>query len=288
MPITNPDKVLFPEAGIRKKALFAYYRLIAPYMLPHVAGRPLSLVRFPDGSEGGSFYQKEARPSMDEAFTRIDVRIDKEPRQYLSADTPEAIAAFGSLVAEPHIWISKAPDYDFADIAVWDIDPPEGMSFEHVRVAARLVKAFLENLGASPHAKLTGSRGIHVSVTLDGLHSVSDVFALTRSVSERLAKTLPDVFTTEFSRDRRGNRIYLDYLRNRYAQSFAAPYAVRARPTAPVAVPIRWDDLDGYSSAGDITVADIPAWLQTNKEWVIDWAAENSDFEAMRDRMSGR
>lgn len=288
MAITNPDKVLFPEAGIRKKALFAYYRLIAPYMLPHVTGRPLSLVRFPNGSEGESFYQKEARPSIDEAFTRIHVRIDNDRRQYLSSDTHDAIAAFGSLVAEPHIWISRAPDYDLADIAVWDIDPPEGMTFDHVRIAARLVRTYLENLGALPHVKLTGSRGIHVHVALDGLYPVSDVFAFTRQVSERLAKALPDVFTTEFSRDRRGNRIYLDYLRNRYAQSFAAPYAVRARPTAPVAVPVRWEDLDGYASAGDVTVSDIPAWLDEHRGWINAWAAASSDFRALRGRVSER
>jgi bifunctional non-homologous end joining protein LigD len=283
MPISNPDKLLFPAVGVRKKALASYYRLIAPYMLPHVTGRPLSFVRFPDGADGEKFYQKEANSAFDEAFTRIDVEIDGGPRTYLSADTQKAVAAFGALVTEPHTWISRAPDFTTADLIVWDIDPPDSLDFSHVRTGARLIKTFLESLGSKPFAKVTGSRGIHVAITLSEPKPVSEVFELSRRIAEHLATALPSVFTVEFAKNRRGDRLYVDYLRNRYAQSFAAPFAVRALPTAPVAVPFTWDVLDDIPDAGYVTIPDVPQWLQTNRSWLMEWGTDRSDFELLAD-----
>jgi bifunctional non-homologous end joining protein LigD len=282
MRITNPEKVLFPASGVRKKSLVTYYQLIAPYILPHIEHRPLSLVRFPEGADGETFYQKEANRTIDASLTRVQVEIDGSPRTYLTADNPAAVATFGTLVAEPHVWISRGPDFRMADIAVWDLDPPDALSFDHVRIGARLVKTFLENLGAKPFAKLTGSRGIHVAIRLDAPRPVQEVFAMTKMVADRLAQALPAVFTTEFARDRRGDRLYLDYLRNRYAQSFAAPFAVRALGEAPVAVPFRWEELDGIPHARHVGVPQIPTWLQANREWVMEWGSEVSFFAAMQ------
>lgn len=286
MKFSNPDKVLFPEAGITKKALVAYYRVIAPYILPHIEGRPLSFVRFPDGAGGEQFYQKEANDSISEDFEPIEVEIDGTPRTYLSAESEAAVARFGTLVAEPHIWISRRPDVRQADIIVWDLDPAGAITFEHTKTGARVLKKLLESLGAVPHIKLTGSRGLHVSLTLDESLPVGEAFEISKALSDHLSSMFGDVFTTEFAKQRRGNRIYLDYLRNRYAQTFAAPYAVRARGNAPIAAPIRWDDLDGIAAADEITIANVPRWLKGNDSWLQDWGAATSDTSVLREKVS--
>lgn len=289
MQISNADKILFAAADVSKKALVTYYRLIAPYMLPHIEGRPLSLMRFPDGADGEHFYQKEASASIPTALRRIEVSIDNSPRTYLTADSADAIATFGTLVAEPHIWVSTAPDFRRGDLVVWDLDPAESMTFEHVRVAARLVRRFLSSLGADPHVKVTGSRGLHISIRLATSHPVESIFEFSRDVATHLAGVLPDVFTTEFTRARRGERIYLDFLRNRYAQTFIAPYGVRALPTAPIAAPIRWTDLDGaVSNAGIVTVRNVAPWLQENRSWLQGWGRETTDFVSITKALGER
>lgn len=283
--ISNPEKVLFPEVGVTKTEFAEYYLRIAPLMLPQIRGRPLTLVRFPEGAGGEEFYQKEAQDFFPEYIRRIDVEIEDGVRQYVTADNAATLVYLANLVSIPHVWITRAPDFRMADIVVWDLDPAGDVTFDQLKTGARLLRHLLVELGITPFIKLTGSRGLHVSAALDRPHPVDRVFDFSRDVSRFIARTLPTAFTTEFSKDRRGHRIYLDYLRNRYAQSFAAPYAVRSVPEAAVALPIEWDDLGTDLSPRDATIRSVERHLAGREAFFAQWHTETFDFSASFDRL---
>lgn len=284
--ISNPQKVLFPEAGVTKLELATYYLRIAPLMVPHVTGRPLTLVRFPSGAGGEEFYQKESQSFFPDYIERAHVEIEEGGREYISADNAATLVYLANLVSIPHIWITRRPDFRMADIVVWDLDPAGSVTFDDIRTGARLLRHLLGELGITPHLKLTGSRGLHLSAALSEARPIDQVFAFSRDVSRFIAHTLPRAFTTEFSKNRRGDRIYVDYLRNRYAQSFAAPFAVRSVPMAAVALPIRWEDLETDIQPRDVTLRDIDTWLDERWEFLEQWHRETFDFDAALERLT--
>lgn len=283
--ISNHDKVLFPEVGVTKLDLAQYYLKIAPHMLPHVAGRPLTMVRFPEGAGGEEFYQKEAQSFFPDYISRVEVEIEDGVRQYISADNEATLVYLANLVTVPHIWITRRPDFRCADMVVWDLDPAGTVDFSQIRTGAKLLRHLLTELGIRPYLKVTGSRGLHLSAVLDEPQPVADVFAFSRHVSQFIARTLPQAFTTEFSKDRRGDRIYLDYLRNRYAQSFVAPFAVRPLPAAPFAAPIDWPDLETDLMPQDQTLQGIDKYLEERMPLLSDWQHETFDFRASNQRL---
>ncbi len=284
--ISNPEKVLYPDVGVTKLELASYYLHIAPLMIPHIEGRPLTLVRFPDGSGGEEFYQKEAQSYFPDFIQRVDVEIEDGMREYISADNAATLVYLANLVSIPHIWITRRPDFRCADIVVWDLDPAGDITFTEIRTGARVLRHLLEDLGITAHLKLTGSRGLHVSAVLDEPHPIDEVFAFSRDTSRFIARTLPQAFTTEFSKNRRGNRIYLDYLRNRYAQSFVAPFGVRSGPAASVALPIRWEELVADIKPDGVTVQNVEQRLEDDEEFLSSWQETRFDFAAARARLA--
>lgn len=283
--ISNPEKVLFPDAGVTKLDLARFYLEIAPLMLPHVRGRPLTLVRFPSGVGGDEFYQKEAQHFFPDYISRAFVEIEDGEREYISADNAATLVYLANLVTIPHIWITREPDFRCADIVVWDLDPAGDITFAQIKTGARLLRHLLEELGITPYLKLTGSRGLHLSASLDGARPVTEVFDFSRDVSRFIARTLPRAFTTEFSKNRRGHRIYVDYLRNRYAQSFVAPYAVRSVPRAAIALPIEWSDLETEIEPQDVTVANVDWWIEKRRNELQAWHGQTFDYAAARARL---
>ena len=242
--ISNPDKVLFPKSGITKREYVDYYRLVAPHMLTHIRNRPLSLERFPEGVGGGLFYQKEIPEYFPDYFKRVDIKPDdKESKLYGTAVNEASIVYLANLVTIPHIWMSCVEHLREPDRMVWDLDPM-GMGFDKVKSAAKLVRYLLGELGLDCYPMLTGSRGIHVVVFVKPEHDVEEIFDFTRGVAQLITRKLPQLFTVEYSKSKRGRKIYIDYHRNVYAQTGVAPYAVRAIEGAPVAMPITWDDVD--------------------------------------------
>jgi bifunctional non-homologous end joining protein LigD len=242
--LSHPDKLLFPDDGITKANLAAYYERVSEWMLPHVRGRPLSLQRFPDGIEGQGFFQKNV-PDHYPGWVRR-VKVDKAGGTVIhpvvsDADTLPYLV--GQNAITPHVWLSRADRIRQPDRIVIDLDPPPGGNFAAVRRAARQAGDLLREIGLEPFAQVTGSKGIHIWTPLRRRGTFEDAKEFSNAFAELLAGRYPDELTTEFRKAKRGERILVDVLRNRYAQTAVPPYAARPRPGAPVATPIEWDEL---------------------------------------------
>ena len=241
--VSRPEKILFPQEGITKADLAAHYERVAPYMLPHVRGRPISMQRFPDGIEGYGFFHKDV-PDHFPAWVRR-VKVAKRGGSVthamaMNADTLVYLA--GQACITPHVWLSRADNLRRPDRLVFDFDPTRE-DFGAVRRAARDAGELLRELGLEPFAMVTGSRGVHVWVPLQRRSGFEDVREFALGVAQVLVARRPDALTLEFRKAKRGERMLVDVNRNAYAQTAVPPYAVRARPGAPVATPLEWGEL---------------------------------------------
>lgn len=245
--IPHPDKVLFPRAGITKLDLARHYLRVAGAMLPHVRGRPLTLHSFPQGIEGQGFYTKDVPEHFPDWIDRVTVRKRGGTVTHpLARDAATLAYVAGQNCITPHVWPSRADDVERPDRLLFDLDPP-GERFAEVRAAARALGDLLRELGLEPFAMTTGSRGVHVTVPLRRTTGFDEARAFAREVARRLAGEEPRRLTVEQRKDKRGERIFVDVMRNAYAQHAVAPYAVRPREGAPVAVPLAWDELSDRS-----------------------------------------
>lgn len=249
LDIHRPDKVLFPADGNAKEYtkgdLVAYYRAVAPAMLPHLRGRPLMLERHPDGIDGPRFMQKNVPEHYPDWIKRVEVSKEGGTVTHLVCDdTATLVYLADQACLTPHRWLSRADRPHRPDRLVFDLDPPTGDDFAAVRQAALLLRELLDELRLPSAPMTTGSRGLHLVVPLDGQQDFDAVRAFAKDVADHLAESHPDELTTAARKKDRGERLYLDVQRNGYAQTAVAPYAVRAEPGAPVAVPIGWGQLD--------------------------------------------
>ncbi|MFI2200339.1 non-homologous end-joining DNA ligase [Streptomyces sp. NPDC020192] len=247
VPLSNPDKELFPDDGITKAELIDYYRAVARPMLTHLKDRPLVMERYPDGYGGKSFYHKDV-PDYFPDWIRT-VRVPKEGGSLTMAvcdDTATLVYLANQACITPHPWLSPADCLDCPDRLVFDLDPPEGANdgFDNVRWGAHKLGDLLTELGLRPALMTTGSRGLHLLVPLDRHTDFDTARHFARGVADVLAARHSDRLTTEARKNKRRGRLYLDTQRNAYAQTSVAPYAVRARPHAPVATPLDWEELD--------------------------------------------
>jgi bifunctional non-homologous end joining protein LigD len=222
LKLSNLDKVFFPEQGITKGDLIEYYRRAADIMLPHLQGRPISMQRFPDGIQDSGFYQKEVPDYFPDWIDRTSIQVEEDntKQDQVVIDNPAMLVYLVNQgMITPHIWLSRQDKIDYPDKLIFDLDPP-GDNFEAVRHGAQLMHDILDELGLKTFVATTGSKGLHVVIPLDR--------------SE---------LTVETRKNKRKDRLFLDYLRNSYAQTSVAPYAVRAKPGAPVATPVEWREL---------------------------------------------
>lgn len=246
LEVGHADKVWFPDAGLTKGDVVEYYRQVASRMVPHLAGRPVTLHRWPDGLDGADFFQQsrpDSVPSWVGAAT-LPRKGGGEVTHPVADDLSSLLALVDTGCLTPHVWLSKVDRPEHPDRLVFDLDPPEGADFALVRTGALELRGLLEEVGLVPLAMTTGSRGVHVVVPLRRRRSFDDVRALARRVAGVLVDRGPDRYTLEQRRDARGGRLYLDLMRNAYGQHVVAPYAVRARPGAPVATPVEWSELE--------------------------------------------
>jgi bifunctional non-homologous end joining protein LigD len=245
LTLHRPEKILFPRDGITKADLAAYYRDVAPRMLPHLRGRPLMMVRHPDGVGGRGLVQKNVPPHFPDWVHRAEL-----PKQggtvthVVCDDTATLVYLADQACVTPHRWLSRADRPDHPDRLVVDLDPAEGTDFEDVREAARTVCAALDELGLPVLLMTSGSSGLHVLVPLDRQEDFTAVRGFAADLAALLARRHPDRLTTEHRRAARAGRVYLDVQRNGYAQTAVTPWAVRALPGAPVAMPLRREELD--------------------------------------------
>lgn len=250
--VSSPDKVLFPADGITKSDLAGYYARIADTMLPHLEGRPISMHRFPDGIDGEAFFQKDV-PDYFPDWIRAE-RVEKEEgslRMAIAEEPATLVYLANQACITPHVWLSRIDRPNRPDRLIFDLDP-SGDDFGMVRDAARRLRDLLEETGLAPFVMTTGSRGLHVSVPLDRDADFDRVRGFARRCADLLARRHPKTLTTEHRKANRGRRVYIDTMRNAYAQTAVAPYSVRARPGAPVAAPLDWSEVgktepDGYT-----------------------------------------
>jgi len=265
--LTSPDKVLFPEAGVTKEDLARYLLAVSDRMLPHVSGRPLSLVRCPEGATKECFFQKHAMMGMPDALKSVPVtENDGEIARYLMIDSAGGLVAAAQMGAlEIHIWGSHANTIDRPDRLVFDLDPDPGVGFPGAREAARDVRMLLQAAGLESFALVTGGKGIHVVVPLDASQSWDEIKGFAKGVAMKLAESEPDRFVATMSKAKRQGRIFIDWLRNERGSTAIAPYSPRARAQATVALPVSWTELGRIDNAAAFTVPTVLSRLKRLK-----------------------
>jgi len=259
--LTNPDKLLYPDAKLSKRDLVAYYRAVATWMLPHLRDRPLSLVRCPNGWDKTCFYQKNADESADASLDRVAVPGGDV---YMMANAPAALAALVQMgVLEIHPWGSRSPRLQQPDRIVLDLDPEDALPWEELRRAVLVVKALMENLGLVPFLRTTGGKGLHVVVAIVPSYGWEDIKGFTKAIAELLERTFPDRFTSKLLKVSRRNRVFIDYLRNAEGATAIAPYSLRARAGAPVSTPLAWEELDADVRHAHFNARNVPERVRT-------------------------
>lgn len=246
VPLSHPDKILFPDDGITKADLARYYADVADRMLPWLRDRPITMVRYPDGLAGQRFFQKNASSYFPGWIRRVEVGKEGGVVEHVICDKPATLVYLANQACiEIHGFTSRADRVDRPDQLVIDFDPPDDKHFDDARRAALWGRDLLDtDLGLTSYVRTTGGRGLHVHVVLDRRADFETVLEFTHQVAHVLAARHPDVITAEQRKDKRGMRIYADVMRNAYAQTVIANYAVRARPGASVATPLNWDEVE--------------------------------------------
>ncbi len=241
--ITHADRELFPEDGFTKFDLAEYYRRIADYALPHYRERALSMQRFPDGINEEGFFQKAAPDHFPDWIKTAKLKKeDGTVSQVVANDAATLVYLANQGCITPHLSLFRIDDMAHPDRLIFDLDPPDQF-FWKVRNAARQVKALLDELGLKTFLQTTGSRGLHAVVPLKRRQSFDETRDFAHRVGALLAKRHPDELSVAQRKEKRGDLVFVDYLRNAYGQTAVAPYAVRALPHAPVATPIDWEEL---------------------------------------------
>ena len=242
--ITHPDKVLFPDDGITKGELAAYYEAIAPVIVPHLRGRPVTMERYPSGIGKKGFWQKDVSKGFPEWLERVKVpKKDGVVHHPIVNDTRSLLWTANQNTITHHIWTSRVPDLYYPDICVFDLDPSTD-DWDAVRAAALALRDLLDKLSLKSWVKTSGSKGFHIVTKLDGSTEMGQVARFAHDVGSLFVKLAPEALTQEFSKADRGGKIYVDTGRNGYSATFAAPYTVRAKRGAPVSAPCTWDEIE--------------------------------------------
>lgn len=248
LTLTHLDKLYFPQDELSKGDVVDYYRHIADIMLPYLQERPLSLQRFPEGIAQDGFYQKEAPDYFPDWIKRVQVPVESETDtqpQVVCNDAATLVYLANQGCITPHGWLSRTGNLYRTDRLIFDLDPPDSAAgFDWVRLAAESLREMMAAHNLIPYVMTTGSRGLHVVVPLNGRADFDTVRDFARQLADQLAAQEPDKFTTELRKNKRNGRLFLDYLRNAFAQTAVVPYAIRPLPGAPVATPLDWDELN--------------------------------------------
>jgi len=256
--ISSRERVVFPDSGQTKGELADYYAAVAPIMLPHAARRPISLVRCPQGRAKKCFFQKHDSGSLGDAVHHVPIREkDGGMEDYLFIEDARGILQCVQMgTIEFHGWASRSDEVELPDRMIFDLDPDEGLGFDEVKQAARDIRSRLSDLGLVSFAMLSGGKGVHVVVPLERGHSWDAHKDFARRFAEALSLAEPDRFTATMSKAKRKGKIFIDWLRNQRGSTAVLPYSARARPGAPVAVPITWNELKEMEHAHPFTIDD--------------------------------
>jgi bifunctional non-homologous end joining protein LigD len=269
--LSSTDKIFYPGDKITKGDVIEYYRAVADRMLPYLRDRPVTMARYPDGITGHRIFQKNVPDYFPDWVTRAEVRKQDGTLRHVIADKPATLVYLANQACiELHVFLSRIDHPDQPDQLVFDLDPPDAGGFDAARRGALWLKSLLtDELGVTPFVKTTGGKGLHVHVPLSRQEGFDEVRGFASAAAAVLAARHPDAMTTEQRKDKRGDRVYLDMMRNAYAQTVIAAYAVRARPGAGVATPLHWDEVtDPALQPGAFTLRTIPGRLDgTDDPW---------------------
>lgn len=267
--LTHPDRQLYPAMGTTKRDLAEYLAAVAPRMLPHLRGRPVSLVRCPQGRSKNCFFQRHAGPGVPRPFGRVSVpEKDGATKEYLLVESAEALVACAQIgVLELHVWGCRKDSLEKPDRLVFDLDPGEGVGFAEVRRAAQDLAAILEEGGLRSFPLVTGGKGVHLVVPVARRQSWPEFSRFARGFAEKVASLDPERFVATMRKVRRKGRIFIDHFRNQRSATAIAPYSPRAREGGPVAVPVGWGELAGLSVANGFSLTDAAARLDAPDPW---------------------
>jgi len=257
--LSNPDKVFFPDDGYTKGDLVQYYAAIAPVLLPHLAGRALSMSRYPDGIDGNTFYEKQRPVHAPEWIVTAPIHSTQrgEPIDFVTASDRESLVWLANMgCIEMHPWLSRVERHDLPDFAVFDLDPQSGATWSQVVHVARLVNVLLERLGLAGYPKTSGSTGLHIYVPLEAEASYRRVRRFVETAGRMITAADPENVSMEWDIPRRGPRVFIDHNQNVGGKTIASVYSVRPKPGAPVSTPIMWDELEDVDP-GAFTMATI-------------------------------
>jgi bifunctional non-homologous end joining protein LigD len=256
--ITHPDRVLWPDGGITKLQLARYYAAIAPKLLAQAGNRPISLVRCPRGQGRQCFFQRHPGEGMASHVHSVKVAGRGDGKPFIFIDDAQGLVSLVQMgTIELHAWNAPASNAKRPDRLIFDLDPATDIKWDAVKGAARHLRDALDKLGLVSFLKTTGGKGLHVVVPFAPGPSWAEAKAFARTLSARLANAEPDRFTINSRKDVRAGHIFLDYLRNDETASAVAPYSVRARPGAPVSVPIDWTELPRLKAGDAFSIKDV-------------------------------
>jgi len=261
--ITHPEKLMFPDDGITKGDLAGYYEAIAPVILPHIKGRPITMERYPSGIGKKGFWQKDVSKGFPDWLERVEVpKKDGVVHHPVITDERSLLWVTNQNTITQHVWISRVPDLYYPDICVFDLDPSTD-DVDAVRAAAIGLRNLLAELGLPSWVKTSGSKGFHIVVPLDGKAKIGDVARFADTVGRIFVSHAPEHLTQEFAKVDRKRRIYVDTGRNGYSATFAAAYTVRAKRGAPVSAPCTWEEIEKGTVAPDtFNLRNMPARIK--------------------------
>ncbi len=264
--LTNPDRMLFPDIGLTKLDLARYYEAVAPFMLPYVLRRPISLFRCPEGYTKECFFQRHAMKGMSDTIKEVPIAGGETKKKYLYIDGEAGLFGLVQIgVLEIHDWGVSLEHIDKPDRIVFDLDPDEGLELETLKAAAIEVRDFLADLGFKSFLKSTGGKGLHLVAPLVPRLGWAEVKPFAKAIADALVAARPDRYTANPLKKTREGKIFVDYLRNQRGGSAIVNYSTRAKAGAPVACPLRWDELKGLKVAAPYTAKTLPARLKALK-----------------------
>lgn len=283
--VSNADRVIDATTGRTKLELVRYYESVAAFIIPHLRGRPCSLVRGPTGVAGELFFQKHSDHAVIAGVKNMDQSLWPGHAALLEVSTPQALAAAAQMnVIEFHTWNSTEDAIDQPDRMIYDLDPGEGTSWEHIQEAAMLVRGFLQQLGLESWLKTSGGKGLHVVVPLAPALDYDTVNRFSKAVVQHLARVIPARFVTKSGPSNRVDKLFVDYLRNGHGATTVAAFSARARPGLGVSMPVRWEDLPQLKSAAQWNIATAREHLsfQTTDPWSDYWKSTQTLTVAMK------
>jgi bifunctional non-homologous end joining protein LigD len=257
--LTHPDRLYWPDSGVTKQGLADYYAEIFPFAAPFIVGRPLALLRCPDGIDGQQFFQKHPWKGMGSAILPVEDPMGETAIAIKDLDGMISLAQGGAL--EIHPWGSTLADWERPDILIMDLDPGDGVAWEKVIDAAREIRERLERAGLTAFVKTSGGKGLHVAAPLTPQAEWPTVKTFAKSFADAMAADHPDAYVATIPKARRQGKILIDYLRNQRGATAVAPYGARARPGAPVSMPLDWDELSPSIGPAHFTIANAPTRL---------------------------